>query len=326
MEERWTRTLRHSAQKLGGGRLTKRQIILLAVLLVAALLSATVVRGCVASVDAHSATIRVLNEKQENATGLLAASAGTAAVISAIPGGMGSSIADKLMDLSGYFLFMLAVLFLEKYLLAILGTLVFGFMIPAACVLCALRMLRPQLPLEGAWSRLVRATAMGLVLFLTIPIGAWMSGVIDQTYQQTLQATIDSSNEIAAAADEEKVGDAEGGEEAQGFWSRVGGAVSGAWNSVVGGVTSALDWAKTTLNRFIEAIAVMLVTTCLIPLLPVAAGIVLAKKLYGVDLTGGRFARLTAEKSEPAEPIPDAQVDIVIHNDDEPENEEQRGA
>lgn len=287
-------------------------------LLVAALLSATVVRGCVASVDAHSATIRVLNEKQENATGLLAASAGTAAVISAIPGGMGSSIADKLMDLSGYFLFMLAVLFLEKYLLAILGTLVFGFMIPAACVLCALRMLRPQLPLEGAWSRLVRATAMGLVLFLTIPIGAWMSGVIDQTYQQTLQATIDSSNEIAAAAEEEKVGDAEGGEEAQGFWSRVGGAVSG--------VTSALDWAKTTLNRFIEAIAVMLVTTCLIPLLPVAAGIVLAKKLYGVDLTGGRFARLTAEKSEPAEPIPDAQVDIVIHNDDEPENEGQRGA
>ena len=50
-------------------------------LLVAALLSATVVRGCVASVDAHSATIRVLNEKQENATGLLAASAGTAAAL-----------------------------------------------------------------------------------------------------------------------------------------------------------------------------------------------------------------------------------------------------
>ena len=94
----------------------------------------------------------------------------------------------------------------------------------------------------------------------------------------------------------------------------------------MGSVTSALDWAKTTLNRFIVAIAVMLVTTCLIPLLPVAAGIVLAKKLYGVDLTGGRFARLTAEKSEPAEPIPAAQVDIVIHNDDEPENEEQRGA
>ena len=300
-------------------------MILLAVLLIVALLSATVIRGCVASIDAHSATIRVLNEKQENATGLLAASAGTAAVISVIPGGAGSPIADKLMDLSGCFLFILAVLFLEKYLLVILGTLVFGVMIPAACVLCALRMLRPQWPLRGAWSGLVRATAMGLVLFLTIPIGAWMSGVIDQTYQQTLQATIDSSNEIAAA-EAESTGDAEGGEEAQGFWSRVGGAVSGAWNSVVGGVTSALDWAKTTLNRFIEAIAVMLVTTCLIPLLPVIVGIVLAKKLYGVDLTGGRFARLTAEKPEPAEPTPAAQVDIVVHNDDEPEHEEQRGA
>lgn len=325
MKERWIRISRHSAQKSGGGRLTKRQIILLAVLLIVALLSATVIRGCVASVDAHSATIRVLEEKKENATGLLAASAGTAAVISAIPGGTGSPIADKLMDLSGYFLFILAVLFLEKYLLVILGTLVFGFMIPAVCVVCVLRMLRPQWPLKDAWSRLLRATAMGLVLFLTIPIGAWMSGVIDQTYQQTLQATIDSSNEIAAA-EAESTGDAENGEEAQGFWSRVGGAVSGAWNSVVGGVTSALDWAKTTLNRFIEAIAVMLVTTCIIPLLPVIAGIVLAKKLYGIDLTGGRFARLIAAKPESAEPLPAAQVDIVVHNDDEPEHEEQRGA
>ena len=312
--------------KIGGGRLTKRQIILLAVLLIAALLSATVVRGCVASVDAHSATIRILNEKQENATGLLAASAGTAAVISAIPGGAGSPIADKLMDLSGCFLFILAVLFLEKYLLVILGTLLFGVMIPAACVVCALRMLRPQWALKRVWGGLVRVTAMGLVLFLTIPIGAWMSGVIDQTYQQTLQATIDSSNEVTAAVEEENAADAEDSEETQGFWSRVGGAVSGAWNSVVGGVTSALDWAKTTLNRFIEAIAVMLVTTCIIPLLPVIAGIVLAKKLYGVDLTGGRFARLIAAKPESAEPLPAAQVDIVVHNDDEPEHEEQRGA
>ena len=269
-----------------GGRSSKRQIILLAVLLIVALLSATVIRGCVASVDAHSATIRVLDEKKENATGLLAASAGTAAVISAIPGGAGSPIADKLMDLSGCFLLILAVLFLEKYMIAILGTIVFGVMIPAACVLSALRMLKPEWPLKAVWSALVKATAMGLVLFLTIPIGAWMSGVIDQTYQQTLQATIDSSNEIAAAAEEESADDTGDSEDAQGFWSRVGGAVSGAWNSVVGGVTSALDWAKTTLNRFIEAIAVMLVTTCLIPLFPVIAGIVLVKKLYGVDLDG----------------------------------------
>ena len=41
-------------------------------------------------------------------------------------------------------------------------------------------------------------------------------------------------------------------------------------------------------------------------------------------LTGGRLARMTAEKPESAEPLPAAQVDIVIHNDEKPEREEQR--
>lgn len=293
------------------------------VLLIVALLSATVVRGFVASVDTHASTIRILNEKQENATALLAASAGTAAVISAIPGDMGSPIADKLMDLSGCFLLILAALFLEKYLLVIIGTAVFGLLIPAVCIVCILRLLWPQWPLQTFWKGLVKATAMLLVLFLTIPCGAWISAAIDATYQQTLQATIDSSNEASAAAAEESSEETGDEEEEQGFWSRVGGAISGAWDSVVGGVTSALDWAKATLNRFIEAIAVMLVTTCIVPLLPIVVGIVLAKKLYGVDLTAGRFARFMAVPPKNLEPIPATSVEIVVHNDDEPENEEQ---
>lgn len=259
-------------------------VVAVAVLLLIAVLSATVVRSYVGSVDSHMSTFRVLDEKRANAAGLLAASAGASTAITFLPGDAGTPIADKLMDLGGCFLFIFTVLFLEKYLLVILGTIVFGLLIPLCCVAAALRILWPFFPpIRTAWSWIARITLTGVIIFALIPIGVWMSKCIDTTYQATIDATIASSNEVAAAAEEE-ANDAEEGKATQGFWSRVGGAVSGAWNSVVGGITSGLDWAKNILNRFIEAIAVMMVTTCIIPLLPVIAGIALLKRLFNLDI------------------------------------------
>ena len=229
---------------------------------------------------------RVIDAKKQNATGLLAVSTGAAAAVSAIPGSVGDPIADKLMDLSSFFLFILTVILVEKYVLAILGTIVFGVLIPASCAVVGLKMFTQREGLKQIGYVIFKITAIALALLMAIYIAVGVANAIDGTYQKTLQATIDSSNEVDSVSEETDEG------EKQGFLSRVGGAISGAWNSVVDGVSGAFDKAKNTLNRLLEAAAVMLVTTCLIPLLPVIVGALLVKKLWGIDLTGGRLGRL----------------------------------
>lgn len=66
---------------------------------------------------------------------LTAASTAASAAITLLPGDTATPIAEKLADLSGYFLIVLCAIFLEKYLLTITSYVSFTILIPAACAL-----------------------------------------------------------------------------------------------------------------------------------------------------------------------------------------------
>lgn len=78
----------------------------------------------------YSSTISSLDNKKETVMALSAAAATTSAAITLLPGDTMTPIADKMADLTSYFLIILCVIYLEKYLLPILGYLVFGILIP----------------------------------------------------------------------------------------------------------------------------------------------------------------------------------------------------
>ncbi len=67
----------------------------------------------------YQKSIAALEEKQETVLELTAASTAASAAITLLPGDTATPIADKLADLSGYFLIVLCAIFLEKYLLTI---------------------------------------------------------------------------------------------------------------------------------------------------------------------------------------------------------------
>lgn len=271
--------------------MSKGKLFWVALLLVVALVSATVVRGYASSLDHNVGVFQTLDEKKANATGLLAASASSATAISLIAGERGAPIAEKLMDLSTCFLIILAVLYLEKYLLLILGTLLFGLVIPVACLLLIGHMLHPTPKMEECVNWWLKVGAIVLVIYLLIPVGVWMSDSIDATYQATIDGLVND-----ASATEDVVADEE--ENEQSFWDRVKGTFSG----IVDGAKNALSWAKETLSRFVEAIAVMLVTTCIIPLLPLAAGYYLVKWLFKKDMKEFTWVQhLNGRKKAPAE-------------------------
>ena len=77
-------------------------------------------------------SLDTLQGKQETVLELTAVSAAASTAITVLPGDVATPIADKLADLSGYFLIVL-----EKYLLTITASATFHVLIPLSCALCA---------------------------------------------------------------------------------------------------------------------------------------------------------------------------------------------
>ena len=94
----------------------RKQIIKIVIPLIIALLSVFVFARFTTSTEYHAKTIQSLNEKKTTVMELTAASTAASAAITLIPGDTGTPIAEKLADLSSYFLVVLCALFLEKYL------------------------------------------------------------------------------------------------------------------------------------------------------------------------------------------------------------------
>ena len=114
---------------------TTRKAALAALLVLAALLSIFAVGKRASDPAYHQASIDALAEKQETVLELTAASTAASAAITLLPGDAATPIAEKLADLSGYFLIVLCAIFLEKYLLTITSYVSFTILIPAACAL-----------------------------------------------------------------------------------------------------------------------------------------------------------------------------------------------
>ena len=232
------------------------------------------------SPEAHVGVIATIDEKIDNVLTLTAGSAGASALISAIPTEAGAPIADKLMDLSTGFLIVLAALFLEKYLISIFSGVALGVVLPLS-VVCIIGFVWAYG--RARWSEAplrlgLKFAAIGAVLLLAIPTSSWVTNRIDDMYDTSLQQSVDSAEALAEGAAEAEV---KGGKKGEGG---ILDFFQGAIDTVTGGIADAAGWAQEQLNQFIESLAVMLVTSCLIPLLVLLFYFWMAKILLGMDI------------------------------------------
>ena len=116
------------------------RIVMIVLCIVIALVSNIVLAKNYSSPEytVNKKTITYLDEKKTTALELCAGATALSAAITLIPGDTGTPIAEKLTDLSGYFLIVVSAIYLEKYLLTILGALTFRWLIPAAMIAIAL--------------------------------------------------------------------------------------------------------------------------------------------------------------------------------------------
>ncbi|MBO7728416.1 MAG: hypothetical protein J6S50_07900 [Oscillospiraceae bacterium] len=244
-------------------------------LLVAAA-SVFVIAGYAASPQFHASTISSLDEKTGTVLELTAASAAASAAITLLPGDTATPIADKLAELSSYFLIVISAIYLEKYLTTITGYAAFVILIPAACILLSVNVFaRKEMIRRVAW----KLTVFGLAVALVIPASVRVSDMIDETYSASIQSTI---NAAIQTTDQIAVEEGEGEEEAEA--AEETGGIRGFITGVKETVTSSGENIKRVLNNFVNALAVMLVTSCLIPILVMLFFIWVTKILIGSDV------------------------------------------
>ena len=239
----------------------------------------------------YSKTIEELDEKTANVMELTTVTAGISTAITLLHDDTGTTVAEHLMDLSSKLVIVLIALFLEKCLITIIGKAVFLAIIPIGLVMIAIGIGKED---KHFILKSTNIILTGILLFAAIPAGVGVSNEVEKVYQFNMEDVIESG-EVAKTSTEDAADDASDTvensateEEKKGniitnTWSKVTDTVSGAVTGAVDSVTGALDKGKEFLKSLTETFAILIVTSCVIPLLTVVFFLWLIKMCIGLD-------------------------------------------
>ena len=243
------------------------------ILAAAIILSCTLMGTKLTDPSSYSHTIEVLDQNRTTVLGLSAASAAASAAVSALPSDVCSPLAEQLSEFTTWFLLILSVVFLEKYLLTIFGFSACYILIPAGCGALLADCFFPSRFLRSVGPKLV---AFGMVLLLVIPTSVWVCDQINAIYSKSIELTVQSAN----AASEELTKETPAGEES----TAVIDEAKSLLGDLSGSVAGIVGQFRSVLNRFIEATAVMIVTNCLIPIFVILFFAWIVKTLFNVQI------------------------------------------
>lgn len=264
------------------GLLGRFRYAIVALLAVLALVSLFPLRETFSSPETYAATISTLDEKKANVTALVASSTALSAGISVLPDDTGSAIADKLMDVSVDLGIVLVVIYLEKYLLTIFGFLSFGVLVPIGLAgLAAAVALLGRSAISRTFTHVaVRLLLLGAILVSVVPASVWVTDRIDETYETS----------VAAASVEQETQEQEQPQSDEGdggileFITGIPEAVANLPQTVADGVTSVTQDILDQVNALVEAFAVMVVTSCAVPVLVLLLFLWVANMLLGIKI------------------------------------------
>ena len=287
----------------------KLQIGMIVALVVLALLSGFVARPHYADTKTWDSTIEVIDQKKGNVLALTTSCVALSAGITALPGDTGTPVAEQLAQLSGNLGIVLAVLYLEKYLLTILWSVGLGILVPLSFVLFAI-----SLGIHGRWStstvlrRLAtRILLLTLIAMFVVPASVWVSQKVDETYRVSIEQTEQKAADAAAAADGDssKVSKKKSETtESKNVLEQLADGASSLVTTVTSGAKQMTDEIVQQVTNLIEGVIVMIVTSCVIPLLVLIAFLWLGHTLLGIDISGpanylsGRFLSAPSKHSK----------------------------
>lgn len=250
------------------------RITIIAVLCLAIVLSCAVFAPRLSDPSSYSHIIEVLDGNRSTVLGLSAASAAASAAVSALPDDICSPIAEELSDFSTWFLIILTVVYLEKYLLTIFGFVACYILIPAGCAAMIIHCFFPAGFLRQLGIKLI---ALGAVLVLIIPSSVWVCDKINDIYSESIRVTVDAADSASAKLMEDAA-------EEDGKDATVIDRAAAIIGDLSGSAAKITAQFKNVINRFVEATAVMVVTNCLVPILVLLFYGWIIKTLFGLQI------------------------------------------
>lgn len=279
--------------------ISKRTHIWAGALLVMAMLSLFVLapilkdpiflHGLLSTIDANIQAVSALAAGALGAAGLLSAAATTTvdlAVVGFDPGATLAPIAERVTDVSGWLLIVVGALVLQKVLLALVGSIAFGLVIPIACGLGIVALYTGR----TFWRVIaVRLAAFAVVLLIAVPGSIWLSSEISNQYAdiEAAQDRIDqATGELTAQSTSNP---------ASNPLEAIGQFFSDAGTAVAGAMTQFVDTANEALNDLTMTFIILLITACIIPVLSLFLIAWVVKLLFGGAQSGRRVPRLRSE-------------------------------
>ena len=269
-------------------KLNSKTIISVVALILVAILSIFVIEPFASSAKTHANSIKTLDEKKITVMEITAATAGSATALAAIPGDATTPVANQILKLSSYLLIVIGAIFLEKVLITLTGFVAFKFLIPIACLLYAIYLFAEK---DFFKNLAIKLVAFGIVISLVVPVSISVSNLIENVYKDSINQTVEEAknaqNEASQVENEET-------EEKSG-WDKFTSNVKEGISNIGDTASKAIKKGEELLNKFIDAIAILLITSCVIPIVVLFAFVWLVKIIFNVNVS---LPKLNKAKTE----------------------------
>ena len=216
-------------------------------------------------------TIQYLEDSQNTIMKFSGTTIATSLSLSALPNDFASPLASTVSDLNTYFIFIFAVLFVEK-LLVIEGIKIsLVYIIPAACILYIASILSGKDVFKNLGKKLL---ILGISVIMVIPISTHFTESVCADYLTYVDETIEEADAGANKINELM---AEDHEDAT-FFDKL----TSAFKTAINDVNDLLAYFKNVVKKCVNSVAVMIVTTFVLPMLVMLLFRWLLKELFAL--------------------------------------------
>lgn len=219
-------------------------------------------------------TIERLDESQNTIMAFSGTTIAASLAISALPDDFASPLASTISDLNTYFIFLFAVIFVEK-LIAFEGTKIsLAYIIPAACLLYVVFILTTKDVFKKFATKLL---ILGISLIIVIPFSTYFAETACADYLVYVDETIAEAdagaakiNEVMSLSNEEST-----------FFDKL----SDAFKTSIQSVSDLLIYFKNVVKKCVNSVAIMLVINFVLPLLILMLFRWLLKELFSLQIS-----------------------------------------
>lgn len=238
---------------------TKKIFAMAVALSIIAVISFVFLGNVLSNPETYGDTLASLNEKRDNVIAMTASSTAISAGISMIPGEFGTSIADQLANLSYTLLIVLCAIFLEKYLLVIAGTLLAKVIIPVCCVVFIVNMITKNKYLKNF---VIKLLIFGICLVAIVPVTTFATNLIEDTYSISIEQNLEDAEKLNNDLENED---------------------ASLWDKATGSISNAKEKVKNTVGNFIENAAVLIITSCVFPILTFVFLLYITRSIFNLN-------------------------------------------